>query len=815
MAILLGTAPQFDGNTADWEVYTEQLSHFFTANKISSEDQKRSVLVTVCGSATYKLMRSLAAPTDVASLKYADLVKLVQDHYNPAPSVIVMRFKFNSCVSLSGESISAYVARLRDLAQYCVYGATLDDMLRDRLVCGIQDERLQRRLLAEKDLTFQKAFEIAQLYESAEANAKALSARTAQLQVAYTPVDRGPPLDRGPPGTKDQRAESACYRCGGRHIAATCRFRDTVCNYCRKRGHIARVCRSRQDRPNLTRGTPPPSQPRRWQQRSQGRALCLAQDTTEEEGITDTSLSQDLMVDYTMFQVATDRVDRVAPFTTSVVVAGTTLSMEVDTGAAVTLISKNTYEKSWPQDEAPQLQDAHLNLRTYTGEKLPILGSASVTVEYKGQREELRLLVVEGSGPSLLGRDWLGKLRLDWSELHSIRSQHSALDNVLAKHQALFKDELGTVRGTTAKIHVAPEVHPRFHKARSVPYALRGKVEQALERLEKDGVIEPVEFSEWAAPIVPVIKKDGSIRLCGDYKTTVNQAARVDSYPIPRIEDLFASLAGGKAFSKLDLAHAYQQVVLDETSKMYVTINTHKGLYRYNRLPFGVSSAPAIFQRTMESILGGLPQVCVYLDDILITGDSEAAHLRNLEAVLSRLETAGIRLKREKCEFMLPQVEYLGHRISASGLQPTLEKVRAITAAPTPADVSQLKSYLGLLNYYSKFLPNLATELAPLYELLQKHKRWNWGKEQQEAFQSSKSRLTVSLLLVHYDPHRELLLSCDASPYGVGAVLSHKMEDGTEQPIAFASRSLSQAERKYSQLDKEALAIVFGVKRFH
>ena len=198
MATLLGTAPQFDGNTADWKVYTEQLSHFFTANKISSEDQKRSVLMTVCGSATYKLMRSLAAPTDVPSLKYADLVKLVQDHYNPAPSVIAMRFKFNSCVHLSGESISAYVARLQDLAQYCVYGATLDDMLRDRLVCGIQDEWLQRRLLAERDIAFQKAFEIAQLYESAEANAKALSARTAQLQVAYTPVDRGPP------GTKDQ-----------------------------------------------------------------------------------------------------------------------------------------------------------------------------------------------------------------------------------------------------------------------------------------------------------------------------------------------------------------------------------------------------------------------------------------------------------------------------------------------------------------------------------------------------------------------------------------------------------------------------------
>ncbi len=217
----------------------------------------------------------------------------------------------------------------------------------------------------------------------------------------------------------------------------------------------------------------------------------------------------------------------------------------------------------------------------------------------------------------------------------------------------------------------------------------------------------------------------------------------------------------------------------------------------------------------METILRGLPNVCVYLDDILVTGKSEAAHLHNLEAVLTRPEDAGARLKREKCAFMLPQVQYLGHQISEKGLQPTDEKVRAITEAPTPKDVTQLKSYLDLLNYYTKFLPNLSTRLAPLYELLQQKKTWVWGAAQEKAFRETKTLLTSSSLLAHYDASKELILACDASPYGVGAVLSHTMDDGTEHPVAFASRSLSPAERKYAQLDKEALAIVFGVKRFH
>ena len=218
-----------------------------------------------------------------------------------------------------------------------------------------------------------------------------------------------------------------------------------------------------------------------------------------------------------------------------------------------------------------------------------------------------------------------------------------------------------------------------------------------------------------------------------------------------------------------------------------------------------------IFQRTIEGILRGIPHVSVYIDDILVTGTTESEHLQTLDKVLTQLHDAGIRLRRDKCAFMLTQVDYLGHSISAEGLRPSEEKVRAISQAPPPTNLAQLRSFLGMVNYYGKFLKSLSSTLAPLYALLQKNEQWKWGKEQRDAFTKVKQELISPKFLIHYEPQRKLLLSCDASP----SVISHVLDDGSEKPIAYTSRSLSAAERKYAQIEKEGLAIVYGTNKFH
>ncbi len=292
--------------------------------------------------------------------------------------------------------------------------------------------------------------------------------------------------------------------------------------------------------------------------------------------------------------------------------------MEVDTGAEVSIVSESTYKSLFP---STRLAKANVVLKTYTDTPIPVLGERAVTVQYRDQVQQLKLLVVAGEGPSLLGRNWLQVLRLDWRQIGKVALQPttSQLDCLLAQHQAIFQDELGTIKDHQATLRVRQDAVPKFFKPRPVPFATKDAIGAGLDRLEADGIIEKVSHSEWASPNVPVPKKDGRFRICGDYKVTVNPALDVDQYPLPKPEDLFTSLSGGQKFTKLDLSQAYQQLLLDDQSKNLTTITTHKGLYRYTRLPFGIASAPAIFQKTMDTILQGLPHVICYIDDIMVT----------------------------------------------------------------------------------------------------------------------------------------------------------------------------------------------------
>ncbi|RXN16546.1 putative protein K02A2.6-like protein [Labeo rohita] len=495
------------------------------------------------------------------------------------------------------------------------------------------------------------------------------------------------------------------------------------------------------------------------------------------------------------------------------VIEGESVRMEIDTGAAVSIVSDTVYRKTFRH---VCLKPTKMVLKTYTGERVAIKGVMDVEVELNGHSATLPLYVVKGNYPVLLGREWLETMKLDWPMVRMVSKENTGLSVVLEKHAEVFKDGLGTMKDITAKLDIKPGSKPKCCKVRSVPYAIRAKVETALKELVTSGVIVPVSNSDWATPIVPVLKMDGSIRICGDFKVTVNPVLSADQYPLPLIDDLFAGLAGGQRFSKIDLSQAYLQMKVDETSKELLTIVTHKGLFRYQHLPFGVTSAPSLFQQAMDQVLSGLAGVQCYLDDILVTGKTEAEHLSNLDSTLQRLKQYGLRVRKDKCEFFKQSVEYLGHQvINADGLHKAPSKVRAILEAPTPQNTSQLQSFIGFLNYYGRFINGLATLLRPLHQLLCSNQSWEWTQQCETTFQEAKKALVKSGVLTHFNPNLPLQLACDASPYGVGAVISHIMPSGEERPIAFASRTLNKSESKYAQIEREALGIIFGVRKFH
>ena len=571
------------------------------------------------------------APAKPADENYARIISVMSAFYNPKPLVTVQRYKFYSRFRRPDESISTFVAELRHLAKDCEFGTALENNLRDRLVCGVTDQAIQKRLLSEQDLTFKKAFEISQSHESAAKDIVTLQGSPPQVHQLADSVG------------------SSCYRCGRKgHQQSQCKFRATTCHHCGKVGHIKPVCRSLKRLSDSIRSPSDLSRHDTFNRPNRQRSSESSNRTTNRSSrtaikqITENPAQNEK---YSLFNLPSNTR---SPLYVTVFVNKTPLTMEVDTGASFSVVSKATYDYLF---SSLPLQHCDVKLKTYTGKALPMFGQFVTDVQYKDQELPLLFIVSGKDGPSLLGRDWIYSLRLDWNTVFSLTDDN--ISTLLNKYSEVFNEELGSLKGFKAKLSVN-DVNPIYCKARPVPYSIRSLVEDQIDKLVQQKIVEPISFSDWAAPIVPIMETDGTIRICGDFKVTVNKVSKLDRYPLPKIEDLFANLSGGISFTKLDLSQAYQQLELDDDSKQYTVINTHRGLFRYNRLPFGILSAPGIFQRTMESLLSGIPKVIIYLDDILITGISEDDHLHNLQLVLHRLETAGLHLKRKKCQFLVP-----------------------------------------------------------------------------------------------------------------------------------------------------------------
>ena len=352
-----------------------------------------------------------------------------------------------------------------------------------------------------------------------------------------------------------------------------------------------------------------------------------------------------------------------------------------------------------------------------------------------------------------------------------------------------------------------------MYTPRTVPIPLRQKVKEELQRMESLGVISKVSnATEWCAGMVVVPKKSGEVRICVDLKA-LNNNVRRQVHPIPKVDETLAQLTGARVYSKLDANSGFWQIPLAPESRPLTTFITPFGRYYFNKLPFGISSAPELFQRRMSRILEGLPGVLCNIDDICVFGATQDEHDRRLESALKKLEEAHVTLNPAKCEFSKPSIRFLGNIVDRDWIRADPAKIEAILKMESPQSVADLRRILGMANHLGKFSPKLAEISHPLRELLSSRAAWLWGPRQEEAFSALKKELTHPTVLALYDPDAATKISADASSFGLGAVLLQQSQN-TWKPVAYASRSLTETERRYSQIEKKALAATWASEKF-
>ena len=773
----------FDPAVESVDDYKEHFDFHCTATGVR-QDRQKALFLSRVGREVFAKVKTLASPRSLADLGLPQIMELMQEHYKKDTIEIAERFKFFKRVQLDQETLANYLAELRKLAKHCNFGNYLDTALRDQLVCGLRDRKTQRELLCTPNLTLAMASEKARATETATRETQQLNPSPA---TTHNLAQRG--------------VGKECHRCGKvGHTADSCIHKDKRCHYCKKVGHLTSACFKKKSEQKALKKDKR-SKPRK--------AHMVDADATEsDEEAFDTSHNH---IHHNGCH------GRSKKLTTTLLLNNVEIQMEVDTGAELSTIPYVIYKEKLNN---VKLEPSTISLRQYDGTPLSVRGEITLKVQKAEQSLSGRFVVVDNvrNQLPLLGRDWLRRVRLDWTNLLSGTQMKSInmvnVESIREEFPEVFKEELGMLKGLEAEIELQPGVSSKICKPRPVPFSLRSQVEQTLKQQIDDGELLPVDRSDWATPIVVVTRKDGKLRICADFKVTINPHLKVPTYPLPTPDEVFATLANGESFTKLDLSRAYKQMKVADSSQGYLTITTHMGLFRYQRLPFGIASAPAIWQRAMSIVLQGCSGVVCYLDDLLVTGPTRDVHIQNLRQVLSRLQKFNLRLNASKCKFFQASVEYLGHLVTPSGISPTQERVKGVTEAPPPKNKSELKSFLGMITFNAKFLPSLSTMLHPLYKLLRKDTHWKWTNACQQAFFKAKTAVSQAPVLAHYDVTKPIKLYCDASPYGLGACLMHVI-DGTEQPVAYTSRTLSQAETNYAQLEREALAIIFGVKKFN
>ncbi len=852
----------FDSKKEKFANYLERFDNYVAMKNITDPAKKAQLLCASVGPTHYNGLAAYLGPEkSIKTLDYDTLVQSFNEFLSPKKSAVVAQHYFLSITQKEKQSVTEYLAALQKDLVDCEFQVTCscnktvsanELFLRAQFIRGLRDSWLREQLLQSTFVKFDEVINKAIALEASRIESKELEQKTMEpTPTDINKITRGS-TKRTPKATnresrptqsrsssisyrsfsKDRRHRSQsqslnrrnyesrkkfvdyaalgidnlCFKCGkNNHKAQECYTdRNSLqCQDCGKKGHVSKVC-----------------------------ITTLLNKSRSKEGQNTVSqlsplfgIDTNLVELYDLSNTETVRGAIDDKYYVTVSLNGKPQRMEVDSGARFSIISEPEFNKL--QLQVP-IETTSTVFRSYSGNLIPVRGKVRLCIQYKGRSVTSSLFIVPSGHATLLGREWIRALGIELKEIDTLYPDVprrtgkelctvevlNVIGSVLSEYSELFVEKIGCIPHVTVQLELRKGAKPVFNRERQVPFALRERVDSELDALQTAGIITPIEYSDWGSPLVAIPKANGGIRLCVDYKTGVNERLVSANNPIPKIDEILHQCRSARVFCKLDLYKAYLHLPVSPESAKIQTITTHRGTYTMNRLSFGIKTAPSIFNRVMSQIFREVPGTLFYFDDIIIYGSSQRKCEENLRLCLDVLKRNNLHLNREKCSFFKEEIEYLGYVIGNGQIKKSQSKINAIQNMPRPQHADEVRRFLGLVTYYSKFIPNFSNKTAPLRRLLRQNAKFKWTAECEASFLKLKTEICSERVLTPFNPELPIILTTDAGPSGIAAVLSHQIEN-EERPVAFASRSLTSSEQNYSQLDKEALAIIYGVTYFY
>jgi hypothetical protein len=797
---------------SNWKRFKAQWTTYELATDVRGESKaKRAAILLSCiGADAYDTFQGMVLGDDARS-DIDEVIRAFDTYCIGETNTTYERYLFNRRVQEASEKFDGFVTELRRLIRSCDYGELEDSILKDRIVIGVRDDTTRRKMLQTRKLDLNQAIDICRASEMATKHLKEMTS-TADVHKVDQRRRRSPspshqyerykdarPTSRDARGThrefRDETQETPragkCKYCGKKHEfrKELCSAYGKVCSRCGFKNHFAIMCTSRA--------------------KNRKQACNLLDDESDSDSI---------------FAVN----NRTGPIKRKIFanlfISDTPVRFQIDCGATINLLPLSVVKDVYGASFKKAIRPSESILTLYDGSVLETVGMATVTVANPKNQEKhvLDFYVTKSRSTPILGAEACQAMMfitINYENIAAVTSSSDvtssmSLDAIEREYGDIFKG-YGKFKGKL-HLHVDPSVPPVRMPLRRLPIAIKDKVKAELDELTRNNIIAPVnEPSEWISALLVVAKPKGGIRLCIDPKP-LNKALLRNHHLMPTLEDVLPDLTNAKVFSAVDASHAFWHVELDDESSKLTVFETPFGRYRWRRLCFGISVAPEEFQSRLQSELAGLKGIKIIADDILIYGSGETTeeatidHDKNLRALFDRARLCGLKLNLKKLQLRVQTLAYMGHTLSPSGIQADKSKIIAIQQLPAPADIRGVQRLLGMATYLAKFVPNFSELTAPIRMLLDSKNEFKWTDVQEAAFEKLKALLSSETVLQFYDIEKPVIVQCDSSQNGLGCVL---LQD--DKPIAFASRALTKTETAYCQMEKELLAIVFAMERFH